>query len=176
MIFDFQPHLKNEIVILKPLQEGDFELLYAVASDPLIWEQHPNKERYKRDVFENFFEGALKSKGAFLILDTETQKVIGSTRFYDLDVEKSEVIIGYTFLGKEYWGGKFNHAAKKLLINHAFQYVNHVVFHIGAQNIRSQMAITKLGAMKVGEIAVAYYGEPEKLNFVYQIDKGIWNG
>ncbi len=175
MTFDFQPYLKNEIVTLQPLQKGDFELLYMIASDPLIWEQHPNKERYKREVFENFFEGAVKSNGAFIVFDSQTEKAIGSTRFYDLDIEKSEVIIGYTFLAKEYWGSKYNQAAKKLLINHAFKYVDHVVFHIGAQNIRSQMAIAKLGAVKTGEISVAYYGEPEKLNFVFQIDKNIWN-
>jgi RimJ/RimL family protein N-acetyltransferase len=175
MTFDFQPHLKNEIVTLRPLQKEDFELLYAVAADPLIWEQHPNKERYKREVFENFFEGAVKSKGAFVIFDSQTQKAIGSTRFYDLNYEKKEVIIGYTFLAKEYWGSHYNQAAKKLLINHAFQYVDYIIFHIGAQNIRSQKAIGKLGALKIDEISVAYYGEPEKRNFVYQIDKNVWH-
>jgi RimJ/RimL family protein N-acetyltransferase len=172
--FDFQPVLENEIVKLRPLQTDDFELLYAVASNPEIWEQHPNKERYKREVFEKFFEGAVASKGAFVIYDAQTNQLIGSTRFYDFDIQKSAIIIGYTFLAKDHWGSVFNQAVKKLLINHAFEYVNNIIFHIGSENIRSQMAIAKLGAVKIGEEEIAYYGEPKKLNFVYQIDKLSW--
>jgi RimJ/RimL family protein N-acetyltransferase len=172
--FDFQPILENEIVKLRPLQVNDFELLYAVASNPEIWEQHPNRERYKREVFKNFFEGAIVSKGAFVIYDAQTNQPIGSTRFYDFDIQKSTILIGYTFLSKDHWGSVFNQAAKKLLMNHAFEYVDYVIFHIGSENIRSQIAITKLGAIKIGEEEIAYYGEPIKLNFVYQIDKLSW--
>jgi RimJ/RimL family protein N-acetyltransferase len=172
--FDFQPSFQNDIVRLQPLQETDFELLYAVASDPEIWEQHPNKERYKKEVFQNFFKGAVASKGAFIIFDVATNQPIGSTRFYDLDVEKSEIVIGYTFLAKDHWGSTYNHSIKGLMINHAFQFVDSVIFHIGAENVRSQKAIGKLGALKIGELAVAYYGEAEKLNFVYQITKKMW--
>jgi hypothetical protein len=68
MKFDLQPkHLKNELISLVPLHKGDFEELYTVASDPLLWEQHPNKLRYKRPVFQIFFQGAIESKGAFII-------------------------------------------------------------------------------------------------------------
>lgn len=174
--FDFQPSFQNDIVRLQLLQETDFELLYAVASDREIWEQHPNKERYKREVFQNFFNGALLSKGAFVIFDVQTNKPIGSSRFYDLDIEKSEIIIGYTFFAKDHWGSTYNHATKRLMISHAFEFVDNVVFHIGAENIRSQKAISKLGALKIGEVGVAYYGEPEKLNFIYQITKEMWTG
>jgi RimJ/RimL family protein N-acetyltransferase len=172
--FDLQPILENEIVKLRPLQVNDFELLFGVASDPAIWEQHPNKERYKRDVFETFFKGAIASKGAFIIFDAQTNQPIGSTRFYDLDIQKSEILIGYTFLAKDHWGSVFNQAAKGLLIDHAFKFVATVTFHIGSENIRSQKAISKLGAVKTGEQEIAYYGEPEKLNFIYQIDKKYW--
>ncbi len=172
--FDFQAILENEIVKLRPLQTNDFELLYAVASNPEIWEQHPNKERYKREVFMNFFEGAVASKGAFVIYNAQTNQPIGSTRFYDFDIQKSAIFIGYTFLAKDHWGSVFNQAAKKLLINHAFKYVDNVIFHIGSENIRSQMAIIKLGAIKIGQEEIAYYGEPEKLNFIYQINKLSW--
>ena len=83
-MFDLQPnHLKNSFIVLSPLQENDFEELYAVANDELLWEQHPNKLRYQRDVFQNFFEGAMLSGGAFLIRDRETNEVVGSSRFYD---------------------------------------------------------------------------------------------
>lgn len=173
--FNLQPNLSDEHVTLKPLHENDFEELFVVASDPLIWEQHPNRERYKREVFQNFFEGAIESKGAFLICNSKTGKAIGSSRFYDFDSEKSTIAIGYTFYSRDSWGSTFNHAAKKLMLNYAFQFIDHVVFHIGAKNIRSQTSIQRLGAKKVGEINLAYYGEAENLNFIFQIDKVDWN-
>lgn len=88
MNFELQPILENEYVKIIPLKNNDFEILYNIASDPLIWEQHPNKDRYKKEVFENFFKGAIESKGAFLILDNKTNMPIGSSRYYDLDLDK----------------------------------------------------------------------------------------
>lgn len=165
------PTLQDESVKLVPLKEEDFEILYKVANDPLIWEQHPNKNRWQRNVFQIFFKGAIESKGAYLIYDTKTNEPIGSTRFYDWDMEKSEVSIGYTFFARSHWGGKYNPAAKHLMMQYVFQFVNHVIFHIGAQNIRSQKAIEKLGAVKIAEEEIAYYGEDSKLNFIYSIRK-----
>lgn len=172
--FELQPELENDIIIAKPLSENDFEKLFEVASDPLIWEQHPNKERYKREVFKKFFEGAIESKGAFLVFDKNTGKPIGSSRYYDYDNEKNCVAIGYTFIAKDHWGTTFNRALKTLMLNHAFKFIDKVYFHIGAENIRSQKAITKLGAEKVDEIEMRYHGEEIKLNFVYKMDKDIW--
>lgn len=172
---NLQPVLENEIVQLVPLQESDFEILYQVASDPLIWEQHPNKDRYKRKVFQNFFEGAIQSQGAFKIIDKASGETIGSSRFYDYDEANKSVLIGYTFYGRNYWGSHYNPSVKKLMLEYAFQFVNTVYFHIGAENIRSQKAIERLGAVKVREISVAYHGEPEKLNFEYRIEKEYWN-
>lgn len=172
--FNLQPNLSDELVTLKPLRENDFEELFAVAADPLIWEQHPNKDRYKREVFLNFFEGAISSQGAFLIFNSSTGKAIGSSRFYDFDSEKRMIAIGYTFYSRGSWGSTFNHAAKKLMLDYAFQFVERVVFHIGAKNIRSQTSIQRLGAKKIGEINLAYYGETENLNFIFQIDKLDW--
>ena len=171
-MFELQPnHLENELIKLRPLQEADFEELYFVASDPLIWEQHPNKMRYQRDVFQIYFDGALLSKGAFLILDSKTDEFIGSSRFYDLDEKEKSVLIGYTFIGRKFWGKGYNKALKELMINYAFQYVDKIYFHIGANNYRSQKAIEKIGAVKVDEFEVAYYGEECKLNFSYLIQK-----
>jgi RimJ/RimL family protein N-acetyltransferase len=169
--FDPQPVLQNEFVKLVPLKESDFEVLYKVASDPMIWEQHPNKNRWKREVFENFFEGAMTSKGAFLIHDAATNAVIGSSRFYDWSKEKSEVSIGYTFFARSHWGGRYNPAAKHLMMQHAFRFLDNVIFHIGAENIRSQKAIERLGAVKIAEQEMAYFGEDSKLNFIYRIQK-----
>lgn len=167
---EIQPtHLHNDVVHLVPLQPKDFEAVYAVASDPLIWEQHPNPDRYQRVVFENYFKGAIESKGAFLIKSTITNEVLGATRFYDYDAEKKEVKIGYTFFARSCWGNKINRQVKKLMLDYAFQFVDKVIFHVGSKNIRSQIAMERIGGIKVGEEEVAYYGESPKTNFVYEI-------
>jgi RimJ/RimL family protein N-acetyltransferase len=169
-MIDLQPtYLVNDFVELVPLKQTDFEELYAVASDPLIWEQHPNPDRYKRDVFANFFEGALQSKGAFIIRDKENREAIGCTRFYDYVPEKSELQIGYTFYARSAWGKGINPVVKKLMLDYAFDFVDQVIFHVGANNIRSQKAMEKLGAVNLGLEEVAYYGEATRTNIVYAI-------
>ena len=174
MNFNLQPsHLHSPLVQLLPLQENHFEALYAVASDALIWQQHPNPNRYLKEIFHTYFLGAIQSNGAFLILDSQTKEVIGSTRFYDYNKEKSQVLIGYTFIARKYWGTTYNQEIKKLMSNYAFQYVNTIIFHIGANNIRSQKAIEKLGATKIDEFLVEYFGEEPKLNYIYQINKDV---
>ncbi len=174
MNFSIQPILENENFKLIPLQENDFERLYVVASDPKVWEQHPNKERYKREVFENFFKGALESKGAFLVMDKSNGEVLGCTRFYDFDEENSSILIGYTFYGTDFWGKNVNPQVKKLMLNYIFQYVETVIFHVGKENVRSQVAMERLGAEKVGEEEIAYFGELPKINVVYEIRKENW--
>ncbi len=174
MSFDLQAGLQNESVKAVPLKPSHFDLLYKVASDPLIWEQHPNPDRYKREVFQIFFRGAIESGGAFLVSDAQTKQVIGSSRYYDFDTEADSVSIGYTFFSRSHWGGKYNPALKKLMLNHAFRFVKQVNFHIGAVNLRSQKAIERLGAKKIGELEMEYYGESPKLNFIYQISKSDW--
>lgn len=168
---DLQPVLEDEIVKLVPLTANDFETLYAVASDPGVWAQHPNKNRYQREVFQTFFEGALQSGGAYIIYEKSTDNAIGGTRFYDLNEEEKSILIGYTFFGKDYWGKGMNHRVKKLMLRYAFQFVDKVIFHIGANNTPSKKSISKLGAAKVDELEVKYYGEAPKLNFVYEIRK-----
>lgn len=162
--------LENEWVKLIPLHETDFELLYDVAKDPLIWEQHPNPDRYKKEVFQTYFKGAIESKGAFLI-NNNSDEPIGCTRFYDYFPDKSEIKIGYTFFSRDCWGKPFNRSTKLLMLDYAFRFVDHVLFHVGANNIRSQKAMGKIGAIKIGEEQVAYYGEASKNNFVYRIAK-----
>jgi N-acetyltransferase len=163
--------LQNEKVILRPLVPEDFDALFSAASDPLIWAQHPNPDRYQRKVFETFFEGALASKGAFLIHDAVTGAPIGSSRFYDYFPETGEVKIGYTFFMRDCWGRGFNTAAKMLMTEHAFQWVDRIIFQIGAGNLRSQIAIGRIGAHKIGEEDVAYFGELPKRNFIYALDR-----
>ncbi len=172
MTLDIQPiHLKNNIVQLVPLQESDFDRLYEVASDPLVWEQHPNPNRYKKEDFKKYFEGAIFSKGALLVLDSKTNQVVGCSRFYDFNADAYSIKIGYTFIGRKFWGQNMNKNMKSLMINYAFEKLENVLFDIGANNIRSQKAISKIGATKIGEQIIEYYGEEPKLNFIYQISK-----
>lgn len=174
MKFELQPRLKNERLELRPLAAGDFDALFSVASDPLIWEQHPNPDRYKKEVFEVFFKGALESSGAFLVLDLKSGRVIGCSRYYELDPEAKSVAIGYTFLARAYWGTAYNRALKTSMLDHAFRFVEDVFFHVGENNIRSQKAMEKLGAEKVGKIEKQYYGERKNVNFLYKINVRSW--
>ena len=175
IVENWQPEiLEDDILKIVPLFETDFDLLFEIASDPLIWEQHPTSNRYKKEIFKLYFDGAISGKTAFLIIDKSTNKIIGSTRYYDYKVENSSIAIGYTFLSRQYWGGLYNKSSKKLLINYAFQFVDKIYFHIGATNIRSQLATMKIGATKVGEVDFDYYGK-KLLHFEYTISKKEWN-
>jgi RimJ/RimL family protein N-acetyltransferase len=171
MSFDLQPHLKGELIELRPLRREDWSELFGVASDPLIWEQHPESDRYREEVFKGFFEGALESGGAFVVIDTKTQQIIGSTRFHGYDREKSEIEIGWTFLARKYWGGRYNAEMKQLLLAHAFKFVENVVFYVGQNNIRSQKATEKIGAIGSGMAEKVYGNRPASLNIRYVIKK-----
>jgi RimJ/RimL family protein N-acetyltransferase len=144
MNFDIQSILENDKIALFPLLEKDFEDLYEVAADPKIWEQHPNKDRWKKEVFKTFFEGAIKSKGAFKIIDKTNGKLLGSTRFYDYNKQENNILIGYTFYSTQSWGKGINLSVKTIMLNYIFQFVSKVYFHIGEDNIRSQIAISRL--------------------------------
>jgi N-acetyltransferase len=129
--FDLQPTLRGKLLQLRPLRPDDFSALYAVASDPLIWEQHPQTDRYREDVFKEFFREALNSGGALVAVDSKDDKVIGSSRFYGYDENKSEIEIGWSFLARSHWGGVYNGEMKQLMLDHAFRFVANVVFLIG---------------------------------------------
>jgi RimJ/RimL family protein N-acetyltransferase len=146
MPFELQPTLKGELVELRPLREDDFDALFAVACDPLIWEQHPASDRYQEPVFREFFRVAMATGGAFLVIAPATGSVIGSSRYFGYDEEKSEVEIGWSFLARSYWGGRYNGEMKALMVHHAFQFVDSIAFWIGPENWRSRKAVEKIGA------------------------------
>jgi RimJ/RimL family protein N-acetyltransferase len=165
MAFDLQPVLKGDLLELRPLRAEDFRNLYAVAADPLIWEQHPARDRYREDVFQAFFREAMESGGALIAIDSRDGQVIGSSRFHGYDQEKSEIEVGWTFLARSHWGGSYNREMKKLMLGHAFRFVNRVIFVVGQQNLRSQRAVEKIGGVRVGSRRDASGRE----SFVYQI-------
>jgi RimJ/RimL family protein N-acetyltransferase len=167
MPFDLQPTLTGELLTLRPLAPADFDALFAVASDPLIWEQHPARERYRNDVFAELFQESMASGGALIVMDAKSGRVIGSSRYWGYNEAASEIEIGWSYLAREYWGGAYNREMKRLMLDHAFQFVNTVVFLIGPDNIRSQRAIEKIGAKPAG----TRLNGAGRENLVYQINK-----
>lgn len=149
MPFDLQPTLRGELLELRPLRAEDFDALFAVAADPLIWEQHPD-DRHREDRFRVFFRESLASGGALLAVDAKDGRVIGSSRYHGYDEDAGEVEIGWTFLARSHWGGRYNGEMKRLMLRHAFRFVDRVVFLAGPDNRRSQRALEKIGAVRAG--------------------------
>src|SRR5882762_9013092 len=168
--FELQPQLVGDLLELRPLRPEDWKNLFAVASDPLIWEQHPARDRYKEEGFKEFFREALASGGAFVVIDRKTQKVIGSSRYLGFDPGKSEIEIGWTFLARSLWGGEYNAELKRLMLGHAFKFVESVVFLIGPKNVRSQKAMEKIGGVLIERREKTIRGEILE-QVVYQIKK-----
>jgi RimJ/RimL family protein N-acetyltransferase len=150
MPFDAQPTLKSDLLELRPLRAEAFDALYAVASDPLIWEQHPASDRHQPDVFRAFFDDAMRSGGALIAIDASDGRAIGSSRFHGYDEALSEVEIGWSFLARSHWGGRYNGEMKRLMLEHAFRFVDRVVFLVGPTNFRSRRAVEKIGGIEVG--------------------------
>ena len=150
MSFDRQPVLRGELLELRPLRADDSDELFRVAADPLIWEQHPEPDRWTEPVFRAFFDESLASGGALVALNRATGQIIGSSRFHGYDAERSVIEIGWTFLARAYWGGRYNGEMKRLMLEHAFGRVERVIFIIGPDNVRSQLAVEKIGGVCAG--------------------------
>lgn len=148
--FDGQPTLHGELLELRPLRADDFDALFRVAADPLIWEQHPERTRHQEATFRPFFEEALASGGALVAIDRATGHIIGSSRYHGYDAAGSVVEIGWSFLARAYWGGRYNGEMKRLMLEHAFRRVCRVIFIIGPENRRSQRAVEKIGGVRAG--------------------------
>lgn len=171
MNYVLQPNIQDDLIRLRPLEEDDFDSLYEVAKDPLIWEQHPVK-RYKSQIFENFFRESIDSKGALIVIDNESNEVIGSSRFRRLDYLESAVEIGWTFLARKCWGGVYNKSLKSLMIDHALENFDEVIFYIAEGNIRSQKAVEKIGAKRVN--LERYQSASTNNDRTYRIRRDQW--
>ncbi len=173
---DLQPTLVGPHITLRPLREDDFEALYVAASDPAIWEQHPDNTRYQRDVFlTRFFRGAIASGGALAVIDNTTCGVIGSSRFYEWEPEDPSICIGYTFLVTEHWGGNTNSEMKALMLRHAFGFADTVWFHVGDTNARSRKAVEKLGAVLSHSEDTKVEGKPF-VKLYYRLSRDAYHG
>lgn len=177
-LINWQPSLTGSLIHLRPLQESDFEALHQAAADPLIWEQHPERNRYERDVFTRFFRSGMASKGALLITDAKSGAVIGTSRFTGHSQSNGGAVeIGFTFLTRSYWGGLYNRELKQLMLDYAFARVESVYFVIGQCNQRSQRAVQKLGAVRVEEMTTIPIARDLDLTttVVYRLKREEWN-
>lgn len=166
---DRQPTLRGPRLTLRPLAPDDWEALYAVASDPLIWEVHPAHDRWQEPVFRAFFEDALAQGGALAV--SEDGRIVGSSRFQNHDPALSEVEIGWTFLARSHWGGAYNREMKRLMLDHAFRFVNTVVFSVGENNIRSRRAMEKIGGRLIDRVGDRTMAGQVSRHVTYAIDK-----
>lgn len=175
MQFELQPKLEGEVIRLRPLERTDFEDLYLAASDPLIWEVHPEPTRYQRDVFQQYFDSGIESGGAFVVINKRSERIIGGSRYFNYHPgEKSEIEIGYSFLERAYWGGAYNRELKRLMIEHAIKFVERVVFIAGINNFRSRRALEKIGTRFAGELERPNTAGVIEKNALYEISREMW--
>lgn len=169
--FDPAPILAGERVRLRPLTPADRAALFAVASDPLIWEQHPAHDRWKPEVFDAFLDEALAEGGGLVVEDPATGAVIGSSRYSTRRAEPGEIEIGWTFLARDHWGGGRNPEMKRLMLAHAFAVFDAAIFRVGAENRRSRMALERIGAALTDRRDVAVIGDRRMEHVVYRIGR-----
>jgi RimJ/RimL family protein N-acetyltransferase len=170
-----QPHLTGALIELRPAIASDFDALFAVASDPLIWEVHPAHDRWQEPVFRAFFDDGLASGGMLVAIDRATGGVIGSSRYDFTRAEPGEVEIGWTFLARSYWGGRYNGEMKALMLAHAFASVERVILLVGDTNFRSRRAVEKIGGYLTPREHHADMAGRTVTHVVYAIERDGWN-
>jgi RimJ/RimL family protein N-acetyltransferase len=168
---DLQPTLEGTLVALRPVRPEDWAEMFAAAADPLIWEVHPERHRYRESNFRSFFDGAIESRAALAILDRQSGRIIGSSRYHGHDPQLSEIEIGWTFLTRPYWGGTWNRELKRLMLDHAFGFVDTVVFWVGEGNVRSRRAMEKIGGVLRDGVKLRNYSWGPCRHVVYEIRK-----
>lgn len=173
MTFDDQPKLDGDRLRLRGLREGDREALFHAASDPETWAGHPAKDRYQRAVFDPYFDMLLRSGGTLIVFDKATDQAIGCSRYYVGPDAPDDIAIGFTFLNPRYWGGTVNFCMKQLMLDHAFKHFDRVWFHIAPDNIRSQKATMKIGAVFTSDEDLDLSGTVLTWK-CYRLDRAVW--
>lgn len=159
------------MLLVRPMELTDFDALYQVARDPLIWDQHPAKERSQAEGFKLFFEQGLASGGALTVVEKSTEHIIGSSRYNPCPGDDQYIEIGWTFFGRKYWGGPYNRSKKEMMIDYALQYKKGILFHVAKENFRSQKAVLKLGAQLLEGPSVEHLFKRPAENFSYLLTR-----
>ena len=169
---DRQPTLEGERLLLRPLRADDWDALFAVASDPLVWELHPANDRWQEPVFREFFANAMAGGGALVAIDKASGEIVGSSRFQGHDpADGGSVEIGWTFLARSHWGGSYNREMKRLMLAHALGQVARVDFRVGESNWRSRRAMEKIGGRLSERDEVIDMAGERVRHVIYEIDR-----
>lgn len=169
---DRQPVLEGERLLLRPLTPDDWDALFAVASDPAVWALHPAHDRWQEPVFRAFFEDALAHKGALVVVEKASGRVVGSSRFQGYDpADGGSVEIGWTFLARRLWGAGFNAEMKRLMLAHALQDVGRVLFRVGEDNVVSRGAMKNIGGQLTDLTDIRILAGEPIVHVVYEIDR-----
>ena len=169
---DRQPTLETERLLLRPLAEDDREALFAVASDPMVWEQHPIHDRWRREVFDAFFDEGLACGGALAVVRRDGDRIVGSSRFDRFAEDEGGVVeIGWTFLERACWGKGINTEMKRAMLAHAFGQVALVEFRVGDTNYRSRNALEAIGAVRTDRYELGRYHGKRVVHLVYEISR-----
>ena len=170
---DRQPTLETERLVIRPLAEDDREAVFAVASDPMVWEQHPIHDRWRGEVFDAFFDEGLASGGSFAVLRKSDNRIVGHTRYGKVEAEEEGgvVEIGWTFLAPMCWGKGLNPEMKRAMLAHAFGEVAAVEFRVGDTNYRSRNALEAIGAERTDRYELGRYQGKRVVHLVYEITR-----
>jgi len=153
------PHpvvLKGEHVRLVPLHSDHFPALLKIATHPAIWEHLPF-DGTQSEILKSELQFAIlcRVKGEqypFSIFENKTDKIVGSTRWFDIHPQHKKLEIGWTWMSPEYWGSGLNTEAQLLQLQFCFEQLKtqRVQLKTRATNLRSIKAIEKIGAIFEG--------------------------
>jgi RimJ/RimL family protein N-acetyltransferase len=174
-MIDLQPTLIGPQVLIRPVKQSDWAEMFAAASDPKIWALNPAQDRYTEPVFREYFDSAIACGGGLTIVDRQTSSIVGSSRYHNFAPDKDEIEIGYTFLSRNYWGGKYNAEIKSLMLTHIFAFVGTVVFWVGETNWRSLRAMEKIGGVRRDERVTRIRGGAATPGVVFEIKCTDWS-
>ena len=149
--------LENERVLLRPLVQDDAVYLSAyVKEEPALWKYALTPITTEQE-FEQYVATAvearqLKSAYPFIVFDKLQNKYVGSTRFYDIQLNNSTTQFGYTWYSESTWGTGLNEHCKFLLLQFAFETIGfeRIEFRADNRNKRSIAAMQKIGCTVEG--------------------------
>ncbi len=159
MNFDFTQDyiLEDETALLRPLKDSDRELLLEYAeNEPELWKysmvETAGKENMQRYISFALNQRKEKKEYPFIVFDKRKNKLVGSTRFYDIQLYHKTLQLGYTWYGKEFQGTGLNKHCKYLLLDFAFDKMEmeRVEFRADSTNERSINAMKSIGCKVEG--------------------------
>ncbi|MGR3542518.1 MAG: GNAT family N-acetyltransferase [Hasllibacter sp.] len=158
MSFPVPRRLEGEALILRPMEAADAGPLAEAIADPLIWEQHPSKERGTPAGARTYADWLAAIGGTMIARRRGSGEVAGASRYYRTeDLPPGAWAIGFTVLVRDLWGGTANREMKALMLPPLFAVSDEVWFHIAPGNLRSQRATAKLGAVRREDAMVDHY-------------------